>query len=66
MQARPMYYWNRDNFEGLLSVADVLSKNEHYSFFVYYCRLREKGLRKEALQKLEQFIEHIKLLSSLE
>lgn len=51
-----MYYWNQDNFEGLLAVAGEADVRG-YSSFAEYCRLREAGLRTKALSALSRFLE---------
>lgn len=44
-----MGYWNKDNFDGLLGLADVLEADPNLAAFADYCRLRERGLRKAAM-----------------
>jgi hypothetical protein len=51
-----MWYWNQQNFEGLLTVADALAVEPNWSDFAEYCRLREAGRRKEALKAIEQLV----------
>jgi uncharacterized membrane protein YccC len=51
------YYWNKDNFEGLLAVAAELRMDPHLEPLARYCELREKGLRKQALSMLDEFLE---------
>lgn len=51
-----MYYWNKENFEGLLELADELKKTPELSELGEYCVLREKGLRSRALAQLDQFL----------
>jgi len=53
-----MHYWNRDNFEGLFELANALEANSSdLSLLSEYCRNREKGLRNQAFQSLQQFLE---------
>jgi hypothetical protein len=51
-----MYYWNKDNFEGLLAIADALSADPQLSLLAAYCTLREKGLRAQAFAALDEFL----------
>ena len=44
-----MYYWNKDNFEGLLEIAEEFKSRSGYDLFAEYCLLREKGLKKQEL-----------------
>lgn len=52
-----MHYWNKANFENLKQLAEELKKTPGLSLLSEYCLLREKGLRKQALQKLDSFLE---------
>jgi len=53
-----MHYWNRDNFEGLLDLANALEgKGQDFNLLSDYCRNRERGLRKQAFESLQQFLE---------
>lgn len=57
-----MYYWNRDNFEGLLDLADALEdRSSDFELLSSYCRHRENGLRKEAFEALRQFLDASRL-----
>ncbi|MCL2310617.1 MAG: hypothetical protein FWC42_10210 [Proteobacteria bacterium] len=51
-----MYYWNKDNFEGLLELAHELRKTPELGRLAEYCVLREKGLRSQALARLNDFL----------
>ena len=51
-----VWYWNQDNFECLLGIAESIAGEEMWQHFADYCRLREKGLRKQALKSLAQLI----------
>lgn len=53
-----MHYWNRQNFEGLTSLADALRKeSSDFDLLADYCLYREQGLRKQAFTALNQFLE---------
>lgn len=51
-----MHYWNDDNFRGLTHLASELNKHANLQYLSEYCTLREKGLRKQALEKLDEFL----------
>ena len=51
-----MYYWNKDNFEGLAAIAEDLRGDDFLAPFARYCDLRQKGLRKPALLILHEFV----------
>ena len=51
-----MDYWNQDNFAGLLRLADELDGDAVLRPLADYCRLRERGLRRDALRVLEDFV----------
>ena len=55
-----MYYWNKDNFEGLLQVAGALESVPQLAPLAEYCRLRERGLRKQAFAALRKFLSDAK------
>ena len=52
-----MHYWNQDNFEGLLKLAGELEKTQELRPLAEYCVLREKGLRRKALEQLDGFLD---------
>lgn len=52
-----MWYWNQQNFEGLIAVADSIADQPHWTLFARYCRLREKGLRLQSLQAISELID---------
>lgn len=52
-----MHYWNKDNFEGLLDLAHELGKTPELELLSEYCVLRERGLRKKALHRLNEFLD---------
>lgn len=51
-----MYYWNKDNFEGLRHIGEAYAAREGFAGFSQYCLLREKGLKKPALKALDEFL----------
>jgi hypothetical protein len=51
-----MYYWNKDNFEGLEDIARSLRDSTDVKDFSDYCRLRAEGLRKQAFGALTRFL----------
>ena len=51
-----MYYWNKDNFEGLEAIARSLQESTDVKDFSDYCRLRAEGLRKQAFEALSRFL----------
>lgn len=51
-----MHYWNKDNFEGLASLAAGLALRDDFASLAEYCRLREAGLRREAFAALASFL----------
>lgn len=56
-----MHYWNRDNFEGLLDLADAFESNSlDFDLLSRYCRYRENGRRKEAFEALREFLNNNK------
>lgn len=54
-----IYYWNKTNFEGLKDIGAHYSTKEGYKLYGEYCLLREKGIRKKALSKIEEFINYL-------
>ncbi|MGL5486535.1 MAG: hypothetical protein ACRDC6_09625 [Shewanella sp.] len=55
-----MYYWNRDNFEGLKAVGDKYSALEGYELFGKYCLQKEQGLKKQANATVNEFVTRCK------
>ncbi|MFN5027788.1 MAG: hypothetical protein ACK5D9_01440 [Burkholderiales bacterium] len=51
-----MHYWNKDNFVGLLELARELETALSLRALAEYCVLREKGLRAQALARLDGFL----------
>lgn len=52
-----MFYWNKDNFEGLLELARELESTPDLAWLAEYCVLREKGLRSDSLTRLNDFLD---------
>lgn len=52
-----MWYWNQQNFEGLIAVADSIADQPQWILFAQFCRLREKGLRPQSLQAIAELID---------
>lgn len=52
-----MWYWNQQNFEGLIAVADSIADQPQWTLFAKYCRLREKGLRQQSLKVIATLID---------
>lgn len=55
-----MYYWNRDNFEGLKSIGDTYSSIKGYELFGKYCLQKEQGLKKLAINSIKSFVIDVK------
>lgn len=53
------YYWNKQNFEGLALITAQLKDDVRLESLAQYCLLREKGLRNQALSKLEDFLKEM-------
>jgi hypothetical protein len=51
-----MWYWRKGNHEGLLNFAEKIQNEPDLDLYAKYCFLREKGLRKQAFQNLNNFI----------
>ena len=51
-----MWYWNQQNFEGLVAVADSIADQPQWARFAEYCRLREQGLRPQAMESITELI----------
>lgn len=49
-------YWNKDNFEGLLEIAQAIKAETYLADYRKYLVLREKGLRKQALDAVRLFV----------
>lgn len=57
-----MYYWNQDNFEGLLAAAAELRKTPELATLADYCELKEKGLRQQAIAASRAFVAQARTL----
>ncbi|MDD9899917.1 MAG: hypothetical protein OXT65_02950 [Alphaproteobacteria bacterium] len=55
-----MHYWNKDNFEGLKDIAENYSSQQEFLLFSRYCHFKERGLKKEALKNIEQYVSELK------
>jgi hypothetical protein len=55
-----MWYWRKQNFEGLKEISEYLSDSDKYKKYKDYIDNREKGLRAIAFKKLEEFIDETK------
>jgi len=55
-----MHYWNKNNFAGLNAIGEQYKSKEGYERFASYCLLKEKGLKKQANQEIEEFVSEIK------
>ncbi|WP_462383692.1 hypothetical protein [Pseudomonas sp. Marseille-QA0892] len=51
-----MHYWNQTRYNGLNEIARALDQKGEYGDLARYCRLREQGMRSEALAALRSFL----------
>ncbi len=51
-----MNYWNQQNFEGLKSIGEKYSSVSDFELFGKYCLLREKGLKKQSVVAINEFV----------
>jgi len=51
-----MHYWRKDSFDGLDSLYSEIKDDPKLSDFACYIHLLRKGLRKEALKHIEDFL----------
>jgi hypothetical protein len=58
-----MYYWNKDNFEGLLGIGNSFKEEDGFELFAEYCFLKEKGLKKQAVKVIKDYVNHLKKLA---
>jgi hypothetical protein len=56
INARRVYYWNKQNFEGLTELSQELTRHPNLDLLAQYCTFREQGLRREAFSTLERFL----------
>lgn len=54
------YYWRKEGFVGLRETGEQARLNPAWRGYSDYCLLLEKGLRKQALQRLADFIKDFK------
>lgn len=59
---KELHYWNRANFKGLEALSAELRADPPLEKLAAYCNLREKGLRREALTQLDDFLEEVRHL----
>src|SRR5688500_12232733 len=52
-----MWYWRDEDFSSLSEASRIASDNPAWTEFAKYCELLERGLRKDALAHLSEFIE---------
>lgn len=57
-----MYYWNKDNFEGLLGIGNSFKGEDDFELFAEYCFLKEKGLKKQAVKVIKGYVSDLKKL----
>lgn len=53
-----MPHWRQDEYEALLTVVEKYQSLKDFEYFIEYCQLKQKGLRKSALQKMALFISY--------
>lgn len=53
-----MLYWRQDEYEALLTVIEKYQSLKDFEYFIEYCQLKQKGLRRPALQKMTLFIDY--------
>jgi hypothetical protein len=58
-----MYYWNKGNFQGLKDIGEEYSLKSGYKDFACFCLLKEKGMKKEAIKAINNFISSVQLRS---
>jgi hypothetical protein len=49
-------YWRSDEDQALSAFVKTYDNHADFGLFVEFCQLKQKGLRKPALQKVEQFV----------
>ncbi len=57
-----MYFWNKDNFEGLKQIGEHYASHPNLSFYGEYCLSKEKGLKKAANQATQHLLSHLNQL----
>jgi hypothetical protein len=58
-----MYYWNKNYFESLHEIAELLHQTPELEKLAAYCELRGQGLRQQALHVLRQFLKEVTYLT---
>lgn len=51
------YYWRSDEDQALNAFVKTYENNADFALFIEFCQLKDKGLRKLSLQKVEQFVQ---------
>ncbi len=51
-----MHYWRQDSFDGLESLFSEIKDDPRLSYYANYIDLLNKGLRREALKNIEDFL----------
>lgn len=51
-----MHYWRKDSFENLQALISEMENRQNFECYVSYLTLLEKGLRKDALKEIEDFL----------
>lgn len=54
------YYWREDEFVTLIRVAEKTSGDPDLAEFTEFCRLRERGLRGQAMAAMNRFVDQAK------
>lgn len=54
-----MHYWNKGNFQGLKDIGEEYSLKSGYEDFASFCLLKEKGMKKEAIKAINNFISSV-------
>lgn len=55
-----MYYWNKDNFEGLKDLGETYKTRANFELFGEYCLKKEQGLKKAANNAAVSFVNAVK------
>lgn len=61
-----MLYWRESSFKKLNTLQERLAEHSELAHYVEYLNLLDRGLRREALQHIEQLIAHLKKLDVAE
>ena len=51
-----MHYWRKDSFENLQALISEMENRQNFECYISYLALLDKGLRKEALKEIEDFL----------